>query len=74
MYDGIPEGAATAGERVVSGFFGKIEVAVGGDGVVVLVVVGLDGGAGQFDEGVGVVEKAGADGCVIDPGGGGKAA
>ena len=65
--DVVPEDADFAGVRVRSRAAVEIERGVGGDGVVVAVGVGLDGGAGEFDEGVRVVEEAGADGGVVDP-------
>ena len=71
--DGVPERARSAGEGVGSRFLGQVQVAVGGDGVVVDVVVGHEGGAGEFDKGVWVVEEAGADSSVVDPGRRGEA-
>ena len=64
----VPEDADFGGEGVRAGAVGQVQGFVRGDGVVVAVGVGLDGGAGELDEGVGVVEKAGADGGVVDPG------
>ena len=74
MDNSVPEGAASASEGVRSRSLGQVQVSVRGDRVVVLVVVGLDSGAGHLDEGVGVVEEAGSDGGVVDPRGGRKAA
>ena len=71
--DVVPEDGDFGGEGVRAGAMLKVESGVSGDGVVVGVGVGLDGGAGEFDEGVWVVEKVGADGGVVDPRGGGKA-
>ena len=68
MHDVIPEDADFAGEGVRARTAFQVEGVVGGDGVVVAVGVGLDGGAGEFDEGVWVVKEAGADGGVVDPG------
>lgn len=65
--DRVPEGAAAAGEGVVPALAREVEVAVRGDGVVVLVVVRLDGRAFHLDEGVGVVEQARTHGRVVDP-------
>ena len=70
----IPEDGDFARERVRSRAGFEVLVAVGGDGVVVGVGVGLDGGAREFDEGVWIVEELVADGGVVDPGGGGEAA
>ena len=64
----VPEDADFGGEGVRAGAVGQVQGFVRGDGVVVAVGVGLDGGAGELDEGVRVVEKAGADGGVVDPG------
>ena len=72
--DVVPKDGDFARERVRAGAGFEVLVPVGGDGVVVGVGVGLDGGAGEFDEGVGVVEELVADGGVVDPGGGGEAA
>lgn len=72
--DGIPERARSAGEGVGPGFLGQVQVAVCGDWVVVYVVVGYKGWAGEFDEGVWVVEEACADSGVVDPGRRGEAA
>lgn len=72
--DVIPEDGDFPGQGVRSGAGFEVEGGVGGDGVVVDVVVGLDGGAGELDEGVWVVKEAVSNGGVVDPGGGGKAA
>lgn len=72
--DVVPEDADFGGEGVWAGAAFQVQGGVGGDRVVVGVGVGLDGGAGEFDEGVWVVEEAGADGGVVDPGGSGEAA
>ena len=70
----IPKHRDLARERVRPRAGFEVLVAVGGDGVVVGVGVGLDGRAGEFDEGVWVVEELVADGGVVDPGRGGQAA
>ena len=69
--DVIPKDGDFARQRVRAGAGFEVLVPVGGDGVVVGVGVGFDGGTGEFDEGVGVVEELVADGGVVDPGGGG---
>ena len=68
--DVVPKDGDFARERVRAGAGLEVLVPVGGDGVVVGVGVGLDRGAGEFDEGVWVVEELVADGGVVDPGGG----
>lgn len=72
--DVVPEDGDFPSQGVGSGAGFEVEGGVGGDGVVVDVVIGLDGGAGELDEGVWVVKEAVANGGVVDPGGGGKAA
>ena len=72
--DVVPEDGDFARERVRAGAGFEVLVPVGGDRVVVGVGVGLDVGAGEFDECVGVVEELVADGGVVDPGGGREAA
>lgn len=72
--DVVPEDGNFSGQGVRSGAGLEVEGGVGGDGVVVDVVVGLDGGAGELDEGVWVIKEAVADSGVIDPGGRWKAA
>ena len=74
MGDVVPEDGDFARERVGSGAGVEVEGFVGGRRVLVDVGVGLHGWGGEFDEGVWVVEEAGADGGVVDPGGGGQAA
>ena len=66
--DVVPEDADFGGEGVGARARLQVEGCVRGDGVVVAVGVGLDRGAGEFDEGVWVVEETGADGGVVDPG------
>ena len=70
----IPEDGDFARERVGPRAGFEVLVAIGRDGVVVGVGVGLDGGAREFDEGVWVVEELVADGGVVDPRGGREAA
>ena len=72
--DVVPENGDFPGQGVRSGAGVEVESGVGGDGVVVDVVVGLDRGAGELDEGVWVVKETVANGGVVDPGGGGKTA
>ena len=69
--DVVPEDADFGGEGVGPRAGFEVEGGVGGDGVVVAVGVRLDVWAGEFDEGVWVVEETGADGGVVDPGRGG---
>ena len=70
----IPKDGDFARERIGPRAGVEVLVPVGGNGVVVGVGVGLDAGAGEFDEGVWVVEELVADGGVVDPGGGREAA
>ena len=74
VLDVVPEDADFGREGVGARAVGQVLGGVGGDRVVVAVAVGLDGGAGELDEGVWVVEETGADGGVVDPGGGGEPA
>ena len=68
VHDVIPEDTDFAGGGVRARTAFQVQGVVGRDGVVVAVGVGLDGGAREFDEGIWVVEEAGADGGVVDPG------